>query len=532
MSQTSTAQKAVHEGKRDTVLVLDFGGQYTHLISRRVRELGVYSEVIPCNTSIEAINELGKRFDVKGIILSGGPDSVYSEGAPTFDERILQLEVPVLGLCYGHQLLAKLARGRVEHAEKQEYGTTKVTINIRDGLLSGTEPSEKVWMSHGDTVFELPPGYQVLAHSDNSPIAAFRNNNIYGLQWHPEVTHTERGMLMLGNFVHNICGCDASWQTENLVGELVEGIKTTVGNARCVVTLSGGVDSSTASALVARAVGSNLIVVYVDTGLMREGETEEVRQVFGTLGVDLRVVDAKARFMTRLKEVSDPEQKRKIIGDEFGRIFDEVGREIDADYLVQGTIYPDRVESGATGKAAKIKTHHNVGGLPKDLKFKGVVEPLRDLYKYETRKLAVSLGLPPSIAFRQPFPGPGLAIRVMGEVTEEKLDIERKADHIVTEEIERIADEIGREKLLQLYSQYFAVLTDTMSTGVKGDSRAYGHTVAVRVIRSEDFMTGNFARVPDEVLDRISTRITNEIPSVNRVVYDITNKPPATVEWE
>ena len=513
--------------RHDAVLVLDFGSQYSHLIARRVREQGVYSEILPHDVGVEEIESLSARFNVKGIVLSGGPASVLDEGAPGIDARILELGLPVLGICYGHQLLARIAGGRVGPAEKKEYGATYVTIDKPLGVLKGLERRERVWMSHGDVVFEVPEGYEVLAHSENTPVAAFRHKEkpIYGLQWHPEVSHTDKGAQMIRNFLFEVCGCEATWRMEHVVDQLVEEVRAEVGESKAIIALSGGVDSSVAAALAARAVGDKLTAVFVDTGFMREGEPEAVKKLFEAMGVKLVVVNAQDRFFKRLEGVVDPEEKRKIIGEEFIRVFEEVAREVGAECLIQGTIYPDRIESGFRKLSDRIKTHHNVAGLPERIKFKKIVEPLRDLYKDEVRKIAEILGLPRELVHRQPFPGPGLAVRVIGEVTREKVEIVRKADRIVREEIERSG--LG-ERLWQ----YFAVLTNTRSTGVKGDARAYGYVVAVRIVESREGMTASFAKVPYEVLERISTRITNEIPEVTRVVYDITHKPPATIEWE
>ncbi|MEM1517332.1 MAG: glutamine-hydrolyzing GMP synthase [Thermofilum sp.] len=513
--------------RHDAVLVLDFGSQYSHLIARRVREQGVYSEILPHDVGVEEIESLSARFNVKGIVLSGGPASVLDEGAPGIDARILELGLPVLGICYGHQLLARIAGGRVGPAEKKEYGATYVTIDKPVGVLKGLERRERVWMSHGDVVFEVPEGYEVLAHSENTPVAAFRHKEkpIYGLQWHPEVSHTDKGAQMIRNFLFEVCGCEATWRMEHVVDQLVEEVRAEVGESKAIIALSGGVDSSVAAALAARAVGDKLTAVFVDTGFMREGEPEAVKKLFEAMGVKLVVVNAQDRFFKRLEGVVDPEEKRKIIGEEFIRVFEEVAREVGAECLIQGTIYPDRIESGFRKLSDRIKTHHNVAGLPERIKFKKIVEPLRDLYKDEVRKIAEILGLPRELVHRQPFPGPGLAVRVIGEVTREKVEIVRKADRIVREEIERSG--LG-ERLWQ----YFAVLTNTRSTGVKGDARAYGYVVAVRIVESREGMTASFAKVPYEVLERISTRITNEIPEVTRVVYDITHKPPATIEWE
>lgn len=526
-NKTVSAQLQNSKARRDAILVFDFGGQYCHLIARAIRENNIYSEIVGCDTSIAEINRLQQNFNIKGIILSGGPQSVYEKDAPSFDKKILGIGIPVLGICYGHQLIAYLSNGRVEAAPIREYGSSVVIIDNPSGILKGLKNKTDVWMSHGDTVSKLPADYEVLAHNESTPVAAFRHKTfpIFGLQWHPEVVHSENGALILRNFALDICNCKPDWKVEKLVDKSIKDIKDIVKGGKCVVTLSGGVDSSTAAALVGKAIGSNLIVVYVDTGLMRQGETEQVRDTFGKMGVDLRVVDAKAKFLESLKGVSDPEKKRRIIGELFVREFENIAKEIDAEFLVQGTIYPDRVESGATGRSAVIKTHHNVGGLPKNIKFKAVVEPLKDLYKDEVRKLAAELGLPESIVNRQPFPGPGLAIRIMGAITEEKVALVRKADNIVTTEIENA----GLAKGLW---QYFAVLLDTKAVGVKGDARAYGHVMAWRALVSREAMTAKFAELPWGLIRKISTRITNEVPGVTRVVYDTTDKPPGTVEWE
>ncbi len=511
----------------DVVLVFDFGGQYCHLIARRVREQGVYSEIVPCDITTEKILGMTTRFNVKGIILSGGPTSVYADNAPKLDPEILSLDIPILGLCYGHQLIAHLSGGRVEQAIKREYGSTYVTIDKPEGILKGLNRSENVWMSHGDVVYDLPPGFEVMAHTDNSPVAAFCNNKrpLYGLQWHPEVSHTENGDLMLRNFIFRVCGCKKNWSIKDFGDRAISEVRRVVGDGRCIVALSGGVDSSLAAVLAARAIGKRLTAVFVDHGLMREDEPKFVEEIFARLGVHLILINAQKRFLRKLQGVTDPEMKRKIIGREFIRVFEEVARNTGAEYLIQGTIYPDRIESGAREHSEKIKTHHNVAGLPTRIKFKAIVEPLRDLYKDEVRKVAETLGLPSEIVWRQPFPGPGLGVRIVGLITEEKVDLVRKADRIVVEEIEKV----GLQKSLW---QYFAVLTDTKSTGVKGDARAYGYTVAVRAVESREAMTANFAEIPYDILEKISTRITNELSSITRVVYDITHKPPTTIEWE
>jgi GMP synthase (glutamine-hydrolysing) len=513
--------------KYDTILVLDFGGQYCHLIGRRIRENGVYSEIVAHDIKPEEIEVLKEKFNIKGLILSGGPSSVYEPHAPKIDERVLDLRLPVLGLCYGHQLIAQIVGGTVKAAKSKEYGISYVTVDKPIGVLKGLEKREKVWMSHGDTVFALPPEFEVLAHSEHCPVAAFRHKEkpIYGLQWHPEVVHTEKGMQMLRNFIFDVCKCEVNWKMEDLIEKMIEEIRAEVGEGKAIIALSGGIDSSVATALAANAIGNKLTAVFVDHGFMREGEPEFVKEVFGRFKVDLLIVHARERFLTRLKGVTDPEKKRKIIGEEFIRVFEEVAEKTGADYLIQGTIYPDRIESGFRKFSDKIKTHHNVAGLPTKIKFKKIVEPLRDLYKDEVRKVANILGLPKEIVFRQPFPGPGLAVRIIGELTNEKAAIAKRADKIVVEEIEKSG-------LSENLWQYFAVLTDTKATGVKGDARAYGYVIAIRIVESREAMTANFAKIPYEVLERISTRITNEIPEVTRVVYDVTHKPPATIEWE
>ena len=513
--------------KYDTILVLDFGGQYCHLIGRRVREHGVYSEIVAHDISPEEVKALNEKFNVKGLILSGGPASVYEPNAPKLDPRILDMNLPILGLCYGHQLLAQLANGKVEPAACKEYGIAQVAIDKPVGVLEGLSEKEKVWMSHGDTVFALPPEFEVLAHTENCPVAAFRHKQkpIYGLQWHPEVIHTENGMRMLRNFIFQVCKCQANWQMEDLIGKMVAELKSDVGGSRAIIGLSGGIDSSVATALAAKALGDKLTAVFVDHGFMREGEPEAIREAFQKFPINFIIANAQERFMQKLKGVVDPEMKRKVIGEEFIRVFEEIANESGAEYLIQGTIYPDRIESGFRKNSNKIKTHHNVAGLPEKIKFKKILEPLRDLYKDEVRKVARMLDLPKEIVTRQPFPGPGLAVRIIGELTEEKVRIAKKADKIVREEIEK-------NGLAENLWQYFAVLTDTKATGVKGDARAYGYVVAVRTAESREAMTASFAKIPYPVLEKISTRITNEIPQVTRVVYDITHKPPATIEWE
>jgi GMP synthase (glutamine-hydrolysing) len=513
--------------KYDTILVLDFGGQYCHLIGRRIREHGVYSEIVPHDISPEEVADLNKKFNVKGLIFSGGPSSVYGPNAPRLHPRILEVNLPILGLCYGHQLLAQITEGKVEPATCKEYGIAQVSIDKPVGILEGLSDKEKVWMSHGDTVMAAPPEFESLAHTENCPVAAFRHKTkpIYGLQWHPEVIHTENGMRMLQNFIFQVCKAQANWQMEDLIGKMVKELQTETAGAKAIIGLSGGIDSSVATALAAKALGERLTAVYVDHGFMREGETEAIRQTFQKYPIRLIVANAQERFMNKLRGVTEPETKRKIMGEEFIRVFEEIANESGAQYLIQGTIYPDRIESGFRKNSDKIKSHHNVAGLPDKIKFKKILEPLCDLYKDEVRKVAKMLELPKEIVNRQPFPGPGLAVRIIGPLTEEKVAIAKKSDKIVREEIELN----GLDESLW---QYFSVVTDTKATGVKGDSRAYGYVVAVRAMESREAMTASFAKIPYQVLEKISTRITNEIGQVTRVVYDITHKPPATIEWE
>jgi GMP synthase (glutamine-hydrolysing) len=513
--------------KYDAILVLDFGGQYCNLIARRIREQKVYSEIVPCDITPKEIEEMDKTMNIKGLILSGGPWSVYEKDAPKFDPEILKMGIPVLGLCYGHQMIIHFSGGKVEPGTKKEYGIAYVTVDKPVGVLKGLENKEKVWMSHGDTVYMLPEDYEMLAHTESCPVAAYRHKTkpIYGLQWHPEVVHTENGTTMLHNFIFEVCKCEANWRPESLVEKAINEIQETVGDSTAIIGLSGGIDSSVATFMAAKALGERLLAIYVDHGFMRFGEAEFVEETFRKQGVNVVVAHAQERFLKKLEGVIDPEKKRKIIGSEFIRVFEEAAKQNNAEYLIQGTIYPDRIESGFRKHSDTIKTHHNVGGLPEKIDFKKIIEPLRDLYKDEVRTVAKNMGLPDKLVHRQPFPGPGLAVRIIGEVTKEKAELVRKADKIVTDEIEEtgLADRLW---------QYFAVLTDTKSTGVKGDSRAYGYTVAVRIVESKEAMTAGFARIPYDVLEKISTRITNELPQVTRVVYDITHKPPATIEWE
>lgn len=513
--------------KHDMILVLDFGGQYCHLIARRIRENSVYSEIIPCDITPSQLAGMQEEHNVRGIILSGGPSSIYEKDAPQLDVKILDSGLPVLGICYGHQLLAHRLRGRVVKAKRKEFGIASAKVSGGSALLKGLSPREQVWMSHGDTVLNPPEGSTVIATTDNCPVAAFQDEKrkIYGVQWHPEVVHTTNGEMILRNFVFGICRCRPDWKVGDLVEQYVNEVREAVKGQRAIIALSGGIDSSTSGAIAARAIGRNLTAVFIDNGLMRENEPERISDMARALGITYVHVDARARFLRKLKGIADPEQKRKVIGNEFIRIFEEEAEKVGARYLIQGTIYPDRIESGISKKSRIIKTHHNVGGLPETMKFEGLVEPLRELYKDEVRKVATRLGLPKEMINRQPFPGPGLAVRIVGEVTSEKIGIVRKADAIVT-------DEIVAAGLDDLPWQYFAVLTDTKSTGVKGDSRSYGSVIAIRAVGSKDAMTAEFSRIPYGVLERISTRITNEIDDAVRVVYDITNKPPSTIEWE
>lgn len=513
--------------KSDAILVVDFGGQYSHLITRRVRGENVYSELVPPEITPGEIEEFNSRYSVKGIILSGGPSSIYQKNAPRCDREILELGIPVLGICYGHQLIAHYVGGEVKKSKKMEYGIAEVSVDKRDAILGGHGKKEKVWMSHGDTVFSLPKDFDVLAHTKNCPVSAFRHRErpIYGIQWHPEVVHTPKGKLLLKNFIFNVCGCRPTWTPGNFIEESIREIQEKVGDKRCIIALSGGIDSSTAAVLAAKAVGKNLTAVFVDHGFMRKGEPEMVKGTFSKFNLNLICLDERRRFLEKLRGVRDPERKRMIIGEEFIRAFERTAAKINADYLIQGTIYPDRIESGIRRHSEKIKTHHNVGGLPSKIRFREIVEPLKDLYKDEVRKVAKALGIPKEIVNRQPFPGPGLAIRIVGEVTETKLEILKRADEIVREEVE---GERSTDKLWQ----YFAVLLESKSTGVKGDSRAYGYTVVIRAVESADGMTASYAKLPHRLIEKISTRITNEIPEVSRVVYDVTHKPPATIEWE
>ncbi|MDR3566106.1 MAG: glutamine-hydrolyzing GMP synthase [Negativicutes bacterium] len=509
--------------KHEMVLVMDFGGQYSQLIARRIRECGVYCEIMPFSTPLAKIKELAP----KGIVFSGGPSSVYQTGAPHCDSGIFSIGIPILGICYGMQLSAHLLGGNVAHASSREYGNTRLFIDRHEDIFSEIVSETQVWMSHGDYIAAPPDGFVVTAHSNSSPVAAMADEakQIYGVQFHPEVVHTPEGMKMLRNFLFNICKCRGDWDMGSFVDQAVAAIRQQVGDKRVLCGLSGGIDSSVAAVLVHRAVGDQLTCVFVNHGFLRKGEPEQVVQTFRDgFHMNLVYADVVDRFMVRMDGVTDPETKRKIIGEEFIRVFEtEAAKLGDIEFLVQGTLYPDVIESG-TATAAVIKSHHNVGGLPEDMTFK-LVEPLRDLFKDEVRALARELNLPEEIVWRQPFPGPGLAIRIIGEVTEERLEILREADAIVHQEIQ-IAG------LYRKVWQSFAVLPAMKSVGVMGDERTYAYTVGLRVVSSEDGMTADWVRLPWEVLEVISRRIVNEVKGVNRVVYDITSKPPSTIEWE
>lgn len=514
--------------KRELVIVIDFGGQYNQLVARRVRECNVYCEIYSYKTDLEKIKEMNP----KGIILTGGPNSCYEEGAPTCSKELFEMGIPVLGLCYGAQLMMHVLGGKVEKAEVSEYGKTEVLVDKTESKLF-KDVSEKTicWMSHTDYISQIAPGFEISAHTADCPVATAENvdKNLYAIQFHPEVLHTAEGTKMLSNFVLGVCGCAGDWKMDAFVENTIKEIREKVGNGKVLLALSGGVDSSVAAGLLSRAIGKQLTCVFVDHGLLRKDEGDEVEGVFGPNGqFDLNFirVNAQQRYYDKLAGVTEPEAKRKIIGEEFIRIFEEEAKKIGAvDFLAQGTIYPDVVESGLGGESAVIKSHHNVGGLPDYVDFKEIIEPLRDLFKDEVRKAGLELGIPENLVFRQPFPGPGLGIRIIGEVTAEKVRIVQDADAIYREEIAKAG--LDRD-----INQYFAALTNMRSVGVMGDFRTYDYAVALRAVKTIDFMTAEAAEIPYEVLNKVMNRIINEVKGVNRVFYDLTSKPPGTIEFE
>ncbi|NPB07003.1 MAG: glutamine-hydrolyzing GMP synthase [Aquificae bacterium] len=505
------------------ILVFNFGSQYVQLIARRIRELGVYSEIVPYGVSAEEV----KRLNPYGIIFSGGPASVYEKNAPLPDERIYKLGLPILGICYGLQVMTHQLGGKVAPAEKHEYGRARLRVLKDDPLFKGLPKSWDVWMSHADRVVELPPGFERLAETDNSPYAviASQERKLYGLQFHPEVSHTAYGKELLGNFVYRICKAERNWEMGDFIEEKIKEIKKTVGEGRVIAALSGGVDSTVAAVLTHRAIGDRLKCIFIDHGLLRKNERKEVERSLRALGLPLKVVDASEEFLSRLKGVEDPEEKRKIIGRTFVEVFEREAKKLGgAEFLLQGTLYPDVVESAGVAGSAKIKTHHNVGGLPERMNLK-LLEPFRELFKDEVREIGRLLGVPDEILKRHPFPGPGLAIRIIGPVTEEDLKVLREADAIFIEELKKAG-------LYDKVWQAFAVLLPVRSVGVMGDARTYEKVVALRAVESVDGMTADWARLPYELLDRVARRIINEVKGVNRVVYDVSSKPPSTIEWE
>ncbi len=510
----------------ELVLVLDFGGQYNQLIARRVREHNIYCEVKSYKTSISEI----KSLNPKGIIFTGGPNSVYLDDSPRMPAEIFELGIPVLGICYGVHFMTYALGGKIGPAEdssSSEFGRTDTFVDTSSPIFKDIEEKTVTWMSHNDRIINLPEGFKVIAHTKNCPFAAVADEprKLYGVQFHPEVNHTARGFDMLGNFLFNVCGLKGDWSMSSYAETAVKDIRAKVGSGKVLLALSGGVDSSVACKLLAEAVGKQLTCIFVDHGLMRKNEGDEVQKAFENTDINFVRVNAGARFLEKLKGVTEPESKRKIIGEEFIRVFEEEAKKVGkVDFLAQGTIYPDVIESGL-GDAATIKSHHNVGGLPDHVDFKEIIEPLRMLFKDEVRQLGTNLGLPQNMVNRQPFPGPGLAIRIIGEVTQEKVSILQDADFIFRSEIADVG-------LSNNINQYFAVLTDMRSVGVMGDSRTYDYTLALRAVSTSDFMTADFSRIPYDVLEKVSVRIVNEVPNINRIVYDITSKPPATIEWE
>lgn len=512
---------------REMVIVIDFGGQYNQLVARRVRECNVYCEIYSYKTDIEKI----KAMNPKGIILTGGPNSCYEPGAPSCTDELFNLGIPVLGLCYGAQLMMHVLGGKVEKAPVREYGKTEVMVETSSPIFTDVTPNTICWMSHFDYISKVAPGFDICAHTADCPVAAAENRdkNLYAIQFHPEVLHTQEGTKMLSNFVRGVCGCSGDWKMDAFVENTIKEIRAKVGNGKVLLALSGGVDSSVAAGLLSRAIGKQLTCVFVDHGLLRKNEGDEVEQVFGPNGqFDLNFirVNAQERYYSKLAGVTEPERKRKIIGEEFIRVFEEEAKKIGAvDFLAQGTIYPDVVESGLGGESAVIKSHHNVGGLPDYVDFKEIIEPLRNLFKDEVRKAGLELGIPEKLVFRQPFPGPGLGIRIIGEVTAEKVRIVQDADYIYREEI-------AKAGLDRSIGQYFAALTNMRSVGVMGDERTYDYAVALRAVNTVDFMTAEAAEIPFDVLQTVMSRIINEVRGVNRVFYDLTSKPPGTIEFE